>query len=81
MKNHNKNKIVSFSRKFFDLEKIFFRKIFFAISIPNFPRNPKIILRKSCNEFKVVKNSATKFLYNVFRILVTFSDVLRITTL
>ena len=64
-----KNKIVSFSRIFFYLEKTFFRKIFFAISIPNFPRNPKIILRKSCNEFKVVKNNDSKFF--VYRILVT----------
>ena len=45
-----KNKIVSFSRNFFDLEKIFFRKIFFAISIRNFPRNPKMILRKPCGQ-------------------------------
>ena len=47
----------------------------------NFPRNPKIILRKSCDESKDTKNINSKFLYNIFLILVTFSDVLRITAL
>jgi len=57
-----KNTIVSFSQKIFELEKIFSWKIFFPISIQNFPRIPKITLRNSCDEYKGPKNEKTLFL-------------------
>ena len=49
-----------FSIKFCDLEKIFFfwKK---SISTQNVPRNPKIILRTPCDEFKVVKKQESVF--------------------
>ena len=34
---------------FFDIENIFFPKCFFTMSIQNFPKIPKITLRKSCD--------------------------------
>ena len=45
------------SKIFFGLEKIYFRKIFLPISIQNFPRIPKIVLRKPCEESKHAKTS------------------------
>ena len=38
-------------------KKIYFRKIFLPISIQNFPRIPKIVLRKPCEESKHAKTS------------------------
>ena len=42
---------------FLVLKKIYFRKIFLPISIQNFPRIPKIVLRKPCEESKHAKTS------------------------
>ena len=69
-----------FRQTFFILKSFIFYELF-SISIRNFPRNPKIILRKSCDEFKATKNIDSKFLYKFFLILVIFGDMLRITTL
>ena len=54
-----KLKIFSFCSKIFFLvlKKIYFRKIFLPISIQNFPRIPKIVLRKPCEESKHAKTS------------------------
>ena len=46
-----------FSKIFFVLKKKYFRKIFLPISIQNFPRIPKIVLRKPCDEPKHAKTS------------------------
>ena len=40
-----------FFKKIFHLEKKVFSKIFFAMSKQNFPKIPKIALRKACDEF------------------------------
>ena len=40
----------------FHLEKIFFGKNILPMPIPKFPRNPKIILRNSCDEPNDTKN-------------------------
>ena len=46
-----------FPKKNLVLKKIYFRKIFLPISIQNFPRIPKIVLRKPCEESKHAKTS------------------------
>ena len=46
-----------FPRFFLVLKKIYFRKIFLPISIQNFLRIPKIVLRKPCDEPKHAKTS------------------------
>ena len=52
-----------FSRTFFGLEKICFQKIFSPMSIQNFFRIPKIVLRKSCDEPNYAKTSTIVCLY------------------
>ena len=42
----------------------------------NFPRIPKIALRKSCDEFKDMKDIDSNFFDIFFPILITFSHVL-----
>ena len=44
-----------FSRKFFHLEKNFSKIFWTPMSIQNFPKIPKIILKKSCDEPKDAK--------------------------
>ena len=51
-----KNNFRKFFENFFHLEKIFFEKNFSPMSMQNFPRNPKIILRKLCDKAKDTKN-------------------------
>ena len=72
---------LNFFQDFFHLEIFFWEKIFFTISIRNFPRNPKIILRKSCDEFKYSKNGNSKCYYKFCQILMILWYVLHITTL
>ena len=62
-------------------EKNMFFNIFLPMSMQNFPKIPKIALRKTGNERKHVKNAIYKFFDTVYMILVTFGYVLRITTL
>ena len=52
-----KNIFILFQDFFLVLKKIYFRKIFLPISIQNFPRIPKIVLRKPCDEPKHAKTS------------------------
>ena len=55
--------------------------MFLPILIRNFPRIPKITLRKSYDKFKAKKNIDSNFFDKFFSIFVTFRDVLDITTL
>ena len=55
--------------------------MFLPILIRNFPRIPKITLRKSYDKFKAKKNIDSKNFDKFFSIFVTFRDVLDITTL
>ena len=59
-----------FSRDFFSFQKNRFFEKPIPISIRNFIRNPKIILRKSCDKFKFVKNKESGFFYKFYQILV-----------
>ena len=78
--NSTKNIFSIFWRFFLTLNKNIFSLIF-SIPIQNFPKNPKIILRTPCDHFEDAKNTKSKFFYTKSRILVTFGDVLGITTL
>ena len=55
--------ISRFFRDFFVFQKKSFEKIFLPISIRNLLRNPKIILKKSCGEFKDPYQKKAKFFY------------------
>ena len=69
-----KNLIFSQKKKlryFFSFRKNILCKKKIHTSIRNFIRNPKIILRKSCDEFKGTKNIDSKFFDKFFLILVT----------
>ena len=55
-----------FSR-FFPIFKKDLIKIFFTMSMRNFPKIPKIILRKSCEQVKDTKNEKVSFLYKCLR--------------
>ena len=70
-----------FFRDFFVFQKKSFEKIFLPISIRNLLRNPKIILRKSCGEFKDPYQKKSKFFYNVYSIFDILMYMLSITTL
>ena len=65
-----------FFRKIFHLEKICFFKIFFTTPTQNFPKNPKIILRNSCDELKDTKNIKCDFFASFpgFWLTVTYTD-------
>ena len=52
--NFSKKSFSIFFKKIFHLEKKKFSKIFLSISIRNFPKIPKIALRKSCDACKHV---------------------------
>ena len=67
--------------RFFSSRFFFWENIFSPISIRNFPRIPKITLRKSCDEFKASKNKKSTFFYNVYPIYGTLWYMLCITTL
>ena len=45
-----------FSRFFFDMKNFDEKNRWLPISIPNFPKIPKIALRKSCDELKDTEN-------------------------
>ena len=68
-------------RDFFRFRKIKnkFRKNIFKIQ--NLSRIPKIILRKSCEQVKCVKNAKTKSWKKICANIVSFRSVLGITTL
>ena len=51
-----------FSRQNFHLEKKISEFFWTPMSIRNFPKIPKIILRKSADQAKAVKNPDSKFL-------------------
>ena len=68
-KNVEKKMIFVFSQYFFHFEKTIFLKIFFTTPTRNLLRNPKIILRKPCDEFKVTKKSKCSFFCKIFHIL------------
>ena len=51
------------------------------ISIPNFPKIPKIILRKIADEFRDTKNTKSKFLILDYRNIDDFGNLLRGATL
>ena len=53
----------NFPQDFFGLEKIFFKKLFSPMSIQNFFRIPKIVLRNSCDEPNYAKTSTIVCLY------------------
>ena len=76
-----KNNNSRFFRDFFVFQKKSFEKIFLPISIRNLLRNPKIILRKSCGEFKDPYQKKVKFFYNVYSIFDILMYMLSITTL
>ena len=48
VRKKSENSFKFFQDFFLVLKKIYFRKIFLPISIQNFPRIPKIVLRKPC---------------------------------
>ena len=54
---------LNFFQDFFLFRKKSSEKIFLSISIRNFPRIPKIILRNSCDEYKDPKNKKIAFFY------------------
>ena len=57
-----------FFEKNFHLEKNVFSKNVFSMSIRNFPKIPKIALRKSCDECKHAKNAFSEFHFSIFAI-------------
>ena len=80
-KNFPKLPKTYFSRKFFHLEKKISKFFWTPMSIRNFPKIPKIILIKSREQAKAVKNQDSKFFNTECHFLVSFGSVLRITTL
>ena len=54
-----------FFRAFFSSRNVRFLCGFFSISIQNFPRNPKIILRTPCEYFKNTKTLKSRFCYDL----------------
>ena len=79
-KNLPKKGFQSFFEIFFYFEKKYF-EIFFLKSIRNFPKIPKIAFRKAGNERKCSKNAKSTFLNTESENLVSFGNVLCITTL
>ena len=69
----------SFSMKLFRSKNIFRKKSRSSISIPNFPKIPKIILRKIADEFRDTKNTDYKFLILDFQNFVHFYVALPLT--
>ena len=57
IRKKSENIFYFFQELFFCLEKIYFRNIFSPMSIQNFFRIPKIILRKPCDEPNYAKTS------------------------
>ena len=57
VRKKSENIFIFFQDLFLVLKKIYFRKIFLPISIQIFPRIPKIVLRKPCEESKHAKTS------------------------
>ena len=55
-----------------DRKNVFSEK-FFSMSIRNFPKIPKIALRKACDECKHAKNAFAEFLNTFFTDLVWFT--------
>ena len=74
------NFFLFFFEKIFDLEKNYFFSDFFLYQSKNFPGIQKSYLEKRATNLKV-RTKKSELFYIVFRILVTFGDVLRITTL
>ena len=70
-----------FVAKMFCLRKLFFENYFSSISIRNFPRIPKIILRKPSDQFKYTKNTNYKFSILIYWIFDDLSILLRGATL
>ena len=67
-----------FAQIFFSFWKNIFSNLFFTISIRNFPKIPKIVLRKLREQGKNTKSTKCQVFV---QILTDFRDMLRITTL
>ena len=71
----------NFFRDFFLFRKNIFWEFFLSKSIRNFPKIPKIAFRKAGNERKCSKNAKSSFLNTESENVVSFGNVLCITTL
>ena len=63
---------LSFYSDFFPFRKNMFLILFFAMSIRNFPKIPKIVLRKSREQAKNTKNENVQVFLQIWRF---FSDI------